>query len=548
MLTKRVLNTLFVIFMTMFMVLGASQVTQATPVEVSSNDYSNGSWMTSGPIKVEMDRTETIMLDSGKVFAYSPNLGADEYAQIYNPKTDKWAITPQKLGITSATALDNGNIMIVDKDYETDTIALYEFNVESNKLTLIGKPPVKWKNAEVVSQFNDEVLLLAKSYAIECKNHLCIGIPAYIPVWFNLNTKEWDTSEDPIDLEVGTSIVQIDHLNKNEILISLQARGVIYNHITKEQKQLAPLPYTHYSPHLAGVLPDGNILFAGGWSNSTQQTMDSFIYNPKTNQWSKTTPLPSPRSNYAKLALPNGEIMLIGGLNNDGGVGGVYLKNTLIFDPESQSWNEAPSLKFGRVNAAANLLHDGRILAFGGMSTYYVYSKAAEELHPHGYSYTKSSHKLHLAKWRDTATSRLNSILAMNKSALSEYSRNELTVQSDGSGAVYITSSKHSQIFVVDYLDTNTRELQMPLVASKLVNRDPIRVDPYIRNDIKGLLIDYLNANSVQQTSELTSALNNLKSFDTSIVINTGNHTIELTKVKSGIYDMELMVVMERVS
>lgn len=98
--------------------------------------------------------------------------------------------------------------------------------------------------------------------------------------------------------------------------------------------------------HTATPLADGRILVVGGslWKtrdegfNGSQAFATSRveIYDPQTRAWSAGAPLPEPRFGHAAVVLPNGRILVTGGLGPDG-----PLTTAELYDPALGRWISA---------------------------------------------------------------------------------------------------------------------------------------------------------------------------------------------------------------
>lgn len=73
--------------------------------------------------------------------------------------------------------------------------------------------------------------------------------------------------------------------------------------------------------HTATLLFDGRVLVAGG-NDGLGEANKSYIYDPASNTWTSTDPLPllEPRFNHTATALPNGAVMISGGSQRFGNV------------------------------------------------------------------------------------------------------------------------------------------------------------------------------------------------------------------------------------
>jgi hypothetical protein len=127
------------------------------------------------------------------------------------------------------------------------------------------------------------------------------------------------------------------------------------------------------SAHSLSLLPDGRVLFAGGWGPDGP-IASAEIYDPATGTSIATGEMSSARASHAAVALEDGRVVLVGG---DGpcsattcsaarGAAPDVLVSAEIFDPTSGSFQPAGSLITERSGAGAVLLGDGRILVAGG--------------------------------------------------------------------------------------------------------------------------------------------------------------------------------------
>lgn len=119
--------------------------------------------------------------------------------------------------------------------------------------------------------------------------------------------------------------------------------------------------------HVAVSLADGRVLVAGGatWTDSPVAAQSAEIYNPATNSWSATGPMLHRRLNHAAVLLADGRVLVTGG--GDGAPSG-YKGTTLceIFDPATGTFSAAASMASPRGDHCMARLHDGRVLVIGG--------------------------------------------------------------------------------------------------------------------------------------------------------------------------------------
>ena len=69
--------------------------------------------------------------------------------------------------------------------------------------------------------------------------------------------------------------------------------------------------------HTATLLPNGQVLVAGGYGNSGYLT-SAELYNPATGTWTVTGSLNIARTWHTATLLPNGQVLVAGGYGNSG--------------------------------------------------------------------------------------------------------------------------------------------------------------------------------------------------------------------------------------
>lgn len=130
--------------------------------------------------------------------------------------------------------------------------------------------------------------------------------------------------------------------------------------------------------HTSAVAYDNRIHVFGGYSGSflASSPLDAhWRYDPKTNQWSEATALPTARG--ALVAVVVGDrIYTIGGATDEGTTGTVE-----VYDPSEDSWRSAPSMPTAREHLAAGAIN-GDIYVAGGRQGLSPMVDALERYHP----------------------------------------------------------------------------------------------------------------------------------------------------------------------
>jgi N-acetylneuraminic acid mutarotase len=116
--------------------------------------------------------------------------------------------------------------------------------------------------------------------------------------------------------------------------------------------------------HAAVALPDGRVLVAGGVEFSTSYTRAALIYTPSTDTWEGTSPLLTGRSNPAMARGLDGRVYIFGGSTSAPAV----TASVEMWDPTTGLWTARTPAPTARSSARAYTGADGRIWVMGGVS------------------------------------------------------------------------------------------------------------------------------------------------------------------------------------
>ena len=130
--------------------------------------------------------------------------------------------------------------------------------------------------------------------------------------------------------------------------------------------------------HTATLLPDGEVLVAGGEGSSFSSGSSAEIYDPESESWTLINPMNSSRYGHTATLLPNGDVLVLGGLNAQSTFAGAEVFTPLSGDALSGSWTATNPTKIPRIYHTATLLRDGRVLVAGGLSTMLETTNAVE--------------------------------------------------------------------------------------------------------------------------------------------------------------------------
>jgi hypothetical protein len=129
--------------------------------------------------------------------------------------------------------------------------------------------------------------------------------------------------------------------------------------------------------HVANLLPNGQVLVTAGYRLIPGETYDTEddsalteIYDPPSNAWATSGALKNARTDAVSATLGNGKVLIASGVINayaDPSPFPTYLASTELYDPATGMWIPTNPLSNARAYAAAALLPDGRVLIAGGI-------------------------------------------------------------------------------------------------------------------------------------------------------------------------------------
>jgi Galactose oxidase, central domain/Kelch motif len=279
-------------------------------------DPSTGTWSFTGSLNAPRGRGYTAtLLGNGKVL-----VAGGATAVLYDPATGAWSYTGSinvPRYFHTATLLKNGKVLIEGgTDYDTNIAELYDPATETWSVT--GGPNT-WRGGGHTATLlqNGKVLVAGGQNAAD---------------YSEFSTELYDPT-------TGTWSVT-GRLN------------------------------TARSWHTATLLPNGNVLVAGACNDGTHCATNSSaeLYIPATGTWSVTGELKRPRFDHTATLLPDGQVLIAGGDHIDFLSGGttVILNSSEIYNPATGHWKNAGKLNSPRAFHAATLLSDGKVLVVGG--------------------------------------------------------------------------------------------------------------------------------------------------------------------------------------
>jgi large repetitive protein len=123
--------------------------------------------------------------------------------------------------------------------------------------------------------------------------------------------------------------------------------------------------------HTASLLTNGQVLIAGGFAILAGWPVwaSAEIFDPVAGTFTATGSMASPRSGHTATLLPDGRILIAGGVTVVEAPSGNYpppLSSAEVYDPSTGAFSATGNMSTGRSGHAATLLNNGKVLITGG--------------------------------------------------------------------------------------------------------------------------------------------------------------------------------------
>ncbi len=110
--------------------------------------------------------------------------------------------------------------------------------------------------------------------------------------------------------------------------------------------------------HTATLLPDGQVLVAGGYNDEALASTE--LYSPTANGWTPAASMRQARAYHTAALLQNGNVLVIGGAT-----GGLPSQDTEAYDPRANTWTPAGPLPAPYAFHLTTVLANGRVVVTG---------------------------------------------------------------------------------------------------------------------------------------------------------------------------------------
>ena len=182
---------------------------------------------------------------------------------------------------------------------------------------------------------------------------------------YDPSTGTWAATTPMNSARVGQTMTL---LQSGKVLVASGGTAEVYDPTAATWTTTGPMiaNRNHYATATATLLTNGTVLVTGGccdYSNNIRTNwFPGEIYSPQTNTWSQTRSMAISRQNAVAALLPNGDVLVEGGLDSDSFV----VPSAEVYDPSIGTFSLAGVAQFGHVNGQAVATDGGGDLAVIG--------------------------------------------------------------------------------------------------------------------------------------------------------------------------------------
>lgn len=341
-------------------------VSTTVALNVTSNAWSPAPTMARSPYGLS-----GVVLPSGKVFAAGGD-GLAAYAEIFDPVAETWTNVNTRLNTAGhiLTLLASGKVLIVGGATHTAYVAssvTYDPVADSWSA---GTRTLSGRDGHTATPLPDGTVLVAGGEvfpkpAVSSEERYNPVTDSWSAVPLMGTARRW---HEAILLNNGKVLVSGGYGNTGgNVGGPTLASAEIYDPVANSWMPAASMAAARYY-HTMTLLPDGTVLVVGGQTttgNTNTPLASAERYDPVTDTWSSAGTLTTARYGHGAILLPNGKVLVIGGLT---GQQGGQLTSTELYDSATNTWSAGPSIAVPGGGGNAVLLQNGVVFVCSGGS------------------------------------------------------------------------------------------------------------------------------------------------------------------------------------
>ncbi|WP_129673454.1 kelch repeat-containing protein [Candidatus Chloroploca sp. Khr17] len=353
-----------------------------TPTTTPMPTVEPGTWQATGSMQTGRAWHTATRLADGRVLVAGGSAGAWgtglQSAEIYDPATGTWTPTgnmSQARFAHTANLLPNGKVLVAGGEGAGWLASAEIYDPATGTWSRTGNLQ-RGRSMHTATLLPNGKVLVAGGYG----GGDLASAELYDPV-----TGQWSTTGSMKTARMRYPAVL---LTNGKVLVASGSQfgggtyptttgAEIYDPATGQWSDTGSLNISRHH-HQAVVLPNGNVLVAGGQNlPNANNVLSAELYDLASGQWSMTASMQEPHTNIGPMAvlLSNGQALMSGG-------GAQELGNAIVlselYNATTGTWSRTGDLREGRSSHAVVVLNNGLVLASGGFTTYGVGLATAE--------------------------------------------------------------------------------------------------------------------------------------------------------------------------
>jgi N-acetylneuraminic acid mutarotase len=277
-------------------------------------DPSNGTWTVTGSLNGPRGFHAAALLADGTVLVAGGgcSTGLLASAEIYDPASGLWTPTGSMANPRyndKATLLSNGKVLVTG-GYDTNSASLSsaELYDPTTGTWTNAAPMLNGRSVHTSTLLLDGRVLVAGGYGV---GNSLISSELYDPV-----ADTWTSGGlMPNPHGLGAAALLAD----GKVLVTGGPNNLVtvFNPTNAKWNATNSMTYARYG-HTATLLTNGNVLVTGGvGGEGSGPVLNAVeIFNPSTGSWISNSPLIAPRQAHTATLLPNGTVLIAGGYYN----------------------------------------------------------------------------------------------------------------------------------------------------------------------------------------------------------------------------------------
>lgn len=357
--------------------LDISSTPAASPSPSPTRNPAAGKWTRTGSLPWAVWASASAVLADGRVMVMGGAAGSNSNSAvsttaIFNPATGSWTATAHMLhprAYASAVTLKDGTVLVAGGSFKGLPLDTAErFYPAYGKWVATGRLTMP-RTHGTLTLLND-----GRAFAV---GGGIVGKPTYAAT---ASTEIYDPSTNSWSSTAPMELARARHtatrrLDGTVVVVGgatafQGAKGmVIYWEETYDpaSDSWSRIGSTQRYVHGAALLEDGSILIAGGWSSMKDTdpsvaTTEFFNVEGGYPIWTDAGSMQVGRADFGMVTLHDGWVLAVGGVDPKYKV----LASAELFNPADSTWRTTGSLSVARMWPVIQVLPDGRVLVAGG--------------------------------------------------------------------------------------------------------------------------------------------------------------------------------------